>query len=185
MCLMFPQHPNMQHELSTRCTFHVSSTSSAKAPLVVESTRSAVKTAAAVPSCTDLDPKGTQLSSKARRTAPKYSLCLSVACQKSSSNFWSSLVFARIIRLSSEHTARTPILWWHQASAAECTCTFCSRRAKPSFTLANLTQRKSKGLHFCKSSNFLEHSSICISSSFFSSESSDVQSDTATEAFRG
>ena len=82
-------------QLSTRGTFLVSSNSPAKTSPVVDSTRSALKIAQAVPWCTDLDGKRTQLSSQARRTTPRHSLYLSVARQKSFSNFGRSLVFAR------------------------------------------------------------------------------------------
>ena len=78
-----------------------------------------------------------------------------MACQKSSSDFWRSLVFAQIVRFSSAHSVYTHTTasvtfcrsLIHQASAAECTCFFSSRSANHSFTLANLSQCKRLVFH--------------------------------------
>ena len=107
--------------------------------------------AAAVPSCTDLDPKRNQLSSQARRTAPTHSLYFSVACQKSSSNFWRSLLFVQIVRSSSArrdyapyHSIRDVLSFLDQPSERCCV-----------HLLLFLQERPTQASSFCKSSNFL------------------------------
>ena len=78
-------------QLSTRSTSHISSASSATTLLVVESTRSAVKTV------------------QARRTAHKYSLYLSVASRNRVPTAGALGIMPDIFA-SAQHTARPPIL---------------------------------------------------------------------------
>ena len=92
--------------------------------------------------------KGSQLS-QARRTAPEYSLYLSVAWSSTSGALWSlpgpfasAQHNAHTLTLASVTSCRSLI---NQASAAECTSLSSSTSANPSFTLANLSQRKPLG----------------------------------------